>query len=174
MKNLLKAKLAHTKVIIVALVAITAILIIGIYSWFQKNPESSFIPQFPLEKKTNIKQLPIDQLPRLLPPDIPLEITKESGIRVVQNYSQIVGNKEQNTYAFLSNKTLEQNFEIYKKFLQDDHWTIVSVVNQTDLKSISAKKTPNYLSVTINLNKQTNQTIVDITIVAPKAVYNKP
>jgi hypothetical protein len=155
-----------------ALLIVGAILLVAVicggYFWLYYKEIKEKPPSVLLQKKAGIKQIPLNELPRLLPPDIPLE----KNALILQNYSQVIGNREQATRQFLSSKSLKENFEIYQNYLKNKNWSIISTVDGPDLKSLAARKErpPDVISITISKNKQTNQVIVDITLVGPALI----
>jgi hypothetical protein len=155
-------------------VIVITILVVGGYFWL--NPKNKVEPKSKVEPTAtsdfstsipeSIKQIPPEKLPSFFPLKIPLE----KNAKVLQNYSQIIGNKEQSTRQFISQKSIAENFRIYKDYLQKNSWTIVNTLDQPEIKSLSAKKTPNNLIITMTSNNLTKEVIVDITMIGPAAV----
>jgi len=96
----------------------------------------------------------------------------------INNYSHDLGDKEQFTYRFLSNKSLDENFNIYKNLILNDNWQIINTVNEDNYKAFFAKKNNYYLNITMNFKEEVEiegkiisnrKVIVDITIIGPKS-----
>ena len=104
---------------------------------------------------------------KVVPEGLPSNLPMEAGAKVLQNYS---GSNPANSdkYAirvFVSNKTIQQNFEIYKKYASENGWAITSSVDQAaipNVKSFSATKANAKLDVLISVNPD-NQVTVNIT-----------
>jgi len=159
------AFLQNPTLLVVLVLLVAGFLIFGSYQTVKiKKPSEPAIQS--TSPPESIKQIPPEKLPSFFPAKIPLE----KNAQVLQNYSQIIGNKEQSTRQFISQKSLEENFKLYKKYLIDDKWEIINVTEGAEINSLSAKKAPNNLNITISQNKQTNQVIVDITLVGPKLI----
>ena len=168
-QNLPKEKKIPSGLVLLVLIIIVFCFAVYYLIEEQKNQKLTNIPGLPTANSPStpnptIKQLSVDKLPPLFPRDILLEKEAE----VLQNYSQIVGNKEQDTRQFVSQKSLSNNFQIYKKYLTDKKWTIISIIDKPELKSLSAKRGLVFLSITLIINKKTTQNIVYITVVGPK------
>jgi hypothetical protein len=99
-----------------------------------------------------ISSVPSTEMPQGLPNNIPWE----SGAAVLQNFTakDPATGKTQSTRVYVSKKTLDANFTIYQKYLQDNGWTVNTTVNKTDVKNLSATKSGARLDITIAKNTQ--------------------
>jgi galactitol-specific phosphotransferase system IIB component len=96
--------------------------------------------------------VPSAEVPQGLPDNIPWE----SDATVLQNFTakDSATGKTQSTRVYVSSKTLDANFTIYQKYLQDNGWTVNSTVNQPAVKNLSATKSGARLDITIAKNAQ--------------------
>lgn len=95
----------------------------------------------------SITIVPTSTVPSALPANLPLE----AGAKVLQNFEGSVkdSNQTQSTRVYVSSKTVDQNFTIYKKYLQDNNWMITSTVDQPNVKNFDASKGTSRMTVTI-------------------------
>jgi hypothetical protein len=96
-----------------------------------------------------------------VPQGLPNNIPWESGAAVLQNFTakDPSTGKTQSTRVYVSGKTLDANFSIYQKYLQDNGWTVSSTVNQPAVKNLSATKSGARLDITIAKNAQGQVTV---------------
>jgi hypothetical protein len=105
--------------------------------------------------------LPAGQSVVFWPANLPLE----AGATMLQNYQQDVEAKQQGTKQFLSQKTLTENFELYKKYLSDNNWQVSATIDQAGIKYLSAQKDNIFFSITTTPYAGSKQTLVDLTLV---------
>jgi hypothetical protein len=154
--------------------ALFILIVLGFGVWgyyFIENKKNQNLPtipsisQKPVSKYTST-QLTLDELKKILPAGIPLE----PDTQVLQ--SQSIKDKEgteQITYQFITKKTLTENFNLYKTYLERNSWKIQNIINEPDIKSISAAKETEKktINITISKNTITDQSIVDISLLLP-------
>ena len=94
-----------------------------------------------------VNPVPSAEVPQGLPDNIPWE----SDAAVLQNFTakDSATGKTQSTRVYVSSKTLDANFVIYQKYLQDNGWTVNSTVNQAAVKNLSATKSGARLDITL-------------------------
>lgn len=104
-----------------------------------------------------VSPVPSAEVPQGLPDSIPWE----SGATILQNFTtkDSATGKTQSTRVYVSSKTLDANFTIYQKYLQDNGWTINTSVNQPAVKNLSAAKSGARLDITIAKNIQGKTTV---------------
>ncbi|MHA1868415.1 MAG: hypothetical protein ACTSXD_10270 [Candidatus Heimdallarchaeaceae archaeon] len=105
-----------------------------------------------------------------LPDDIPSDIPLEKDALILEN--KIISLPDQPgtiqyTRKFISKKTLEENYKIYRNFIDRNDWDLISSVKKKYLISLSAMKSKNkQLLITISKNTIAGTVIVDITVVS--------
>jgi hypothetical protein len=173
MDNLPETKPTRQIFFVLLGIAIVVLAVVGIYYWVQKNKSGGRTALSPASSQpsvvsgsSTIRHLPVNEPLGSFLGNIPVE--RENPLL---NTSQIIGNKEKVTYRFVSKKSPEENFEIYKKYLTDNKYTITNTVNQSDLKSLSAKNRFVSIDITMSINKQTMRSIVEITIVGLAIIH---
>jgi len=170
LNNILKKRISGRAGLIyflglIAMMAIAIALVFWVSSQTKKDIEKLAIPQ-----KINYQKLPIkknhivfDKLPESFPSDIPIE----KKTKVLENYSATTtGNGFQTTRRFVSKKTIQENFNLYEKYLKSNNWAIVSTIDEEKVKAITATKSDNQqMYITISQNSITGDVVVDITSV---------
>lgn len=167
MDNPFHTKPPHPKLLIVLAVVIV-ILASGIY-WAQKKKGQGPISPPSTSQKTTTptyttKLLSSTDITKLLPINLPLE----KDAQVLQS-SQVIDKEgtEQINYQFVTQKTLAENFNLYKNYLVNNGWKIQNTLNNQDLKSISATKETEKktINITVSKNTLTGENIVDISLI---------
>lgn len=99
-----------------------------------------------------------------VPGGFPANLPWESGAKVLQNFQakDPSGNTAQSFRAFISDKSLADNFALYQKYLKDNGWTTVSSLDQTALKRLSATKGSSRLEITISHDSSFDKTVVNV------------
>lgn len=117
-------------------------------------------------KFTVTKQdMPQEELPKKFPVEFPLE----EGAKVLQNYNATTNDgRRQATRMFETAKSLEENYRLYEDFFQENGWTILTTLDQENLKALAASKDQEQLQVTLNLNPTTNISTVEISLTKGK------
>lgn len=93
-------------------------------------------------------------VPNGFPTDIPIE----EGAQVEESYGYDDAGQKQLTLVFLSNKTVEQNFILYKDFLTKQKWNISNEYEGEKVSSLYATKDDLYYSNDINVTLGENLT----------------
>jgi hypothetical protein len=147
-------------VTVIAVLIVFTLLIVEAY-WLveQKNKNSSFItPLF--QKSSNIKPVPYNVWPGAMPYGLFLE----PEAKILQLYTTNKNSEEQITLQYRSERTIAENFTLFKDYLKKNKWEIVNIVNRKEFTSISAKKPGRFLSISINSNQE-KWSVVDITMI---------
>jgi len=149
---------------IIGVLALVLIILLVWQSTENKNlsEESSVV-----NENIEVTKVPTGELPGTIPSNIPLE---ENAL-IVENTVITAPEKPgviQYTRKFVSNKSPEENYAIYKDFLNANNWEIVSSVEQETLMSLialSPDKTQQ-LFITVSENTISGEVTVDLTVVA--------
>lgn len=178
MDNLLENQIS-SRVVIVILIVFTLLIIECYWLGEQKNKSLSIIS--PLSQKSpskyTIKPLTFDELKKLLPYKFPLE----QNVQIVRSFKEVNIDRSNGTvqinYQFVSKKTPTENFNLYKTYLERNNWKLQNIINETDIKSLSAAKEAEQkkINITISKNILTGQNIIDISLIHSFiAVYKIP
>ncbi len=135
-----------------ALIAVVAVLAF-VYRKTAKAPQEV---KFSAAKITNLENT---SLPEFFPAEIPLE----NGAEITQNYNAEKDGQMQATRKFISKKTLQENFDLYKSWMDKNSWQVVSSIDGEETKNLSAKKDGSSLSVNISVNSYSKKVTVNIT-----------
>lgn len=142
-------------IIIVAVLAVAAAA-----GWTVVNSRKS-ANNPPAETATNtsaqVKQSELSQPSALFPTDLPLE----QGAAVLQNQTTNLG-KRQATWVFLSNKKLQENLDLYKKYVTDTGWSNIKAIDSSGNKLLSAHKQYDDFLFVFEPQKNPDQTKVSI------------
>lgn len=159
-----KFKQKPVVIILIALAVFVIVVLVAKYSGLKgsnnkpvKNNQSE-VKHNPAEdyKLTSVDS---KKLPDLMPANIPFE----TGAVVQQNFQGVndVTGERQATRVFVSAKTLQENYDSYKNYLEKNGWSLGQTYNAAEIKIISATKDKASLVVSANiLNKQN---IVNVT-----------
>lgn len=144
-----------------AIIGILVIVVAGLWWWMDKsNKDASDKASNVLEVKRTV--VPNDQIPEKFPAGIPIE----KDAQVTQNYTAT--DKDGQFIAvrvFITQKSLEKNYEVYTKWFNDRGWTIESSLNESaTLKAISAKKADTRVQITLNDLENLSRKTVSITV----------
>ena len=119
-----------------------------------------------INEDLKVAKVPTGELPAGIPANIPLE---ENAL-IVQNdviTAPAESGQTQYTRKFVSNKSLDENYEIYKEFIAANNWEVVSVTDEATLKSLIAvnpDKTEQ-LFITVSENTISGEVTVDLTVI---------
>jgi hypothetical protein len=99
-------------------------------------------------------------LPQKFPKDVPLE----KGAPLTQDYNATTNDgRFQATVEFVTAKSLADNYDLYKSYMNKSGWKIVVDNNGTNgLKVLAGDKSGAQLQVTMGTNSVTNQNTVSI------------
>jgi len=150
-----------------ALVLIAIILIatagFGIYI-FQKNKKVVTVPptqniEQPVVKENIVTESQPQEPQKTefgteMPTDFPSNIPVEKGAEVQQSYGLNYDSQKQLSIVFLSTKTVEENFALYKDFLEKQNWNIYNKYESPEISSLYGygTKESNEINVTISEN----------------------
>lgn len=116
----------------------------------------------PLPAPTEVKVMNVDfsQNPSNFPTNIPIE----EGAKIVQNYNATTPTGLFSaTRVFETNKSLADNYQLYKQFMESNGWEITSSVDQTNFKMLFSRKKGEELRVTMSTNSKYETKTVNIT-----------
>ena len=132
----------------------------------ENNQNQSLNENQSVNENFNVENVPTSELPAGIPMDIPLE----ENVVIVQN--DVITSKEnpgqtQYTRKFVSNRSLDANYLIYKDFLNANNWEVVSSVEQETLMSLIAVNPDKtrQLFITVSENTISGEVTVDLTVV---------
>lgn len=110
------------------------------------------------------KDVPAESLPEGFVQGFPLE---QNSV-VLNNSSANTASGLQSSRMFVSKKSLEENYKIYSEYLTKNKWKVLTSVNNSDLKSISAAGPKGErLDLVISKNSVSGQVQVDIVFLQP-------
>ena len=98
-----------------------------------------------------------------LPSKFPINIPLESNAKITQNYNATTDDGVfQASRGFVSNKTIDENFAIYSKFITTNGWRIKSSKNDPNYKMLTGVKGNAEIQVTISLSEidKTNTVVI--------------
>lgn len=152
---------SRKSIMLFAIIGILVIVVAGLWWWMDKsNKDASDKASNVLEVKRTV--VPNDQIPEKFPAGIPIE----KDAQVTQNYTAT--DKDGQFIAvrvFITQKSLEKNYEVYTKWFNDRGWTIESSLNESaTLKAISAKKADTRVQITLNDLENLSRKTVSITV----------
>ncbi len=106
-----------------------------------------------------------------LPPDLPKDIVLDKNASILRGsytqpfiFPQGGGTlyQVQSTLAFTTNKNTADIFSLYDSYLKNGKWEGVTLLDENDIKRLTASKGQDKIAITISKNSLTNQTTVDI------------
>jgi hypothetical protein len=104
-------------------------------------------PKAPSPLALSAATVPSAQIPAGMPANLPFE----NNAKILSNFT--IKNpdtgKTQATRTYVSQKTIDENFAIYQKYLQDNGWTITSSLSKPSVKSLDSAKGATNLNVVI-------------------------
>ncbi len=122
----------------------------------QNKPE---VPAKVDPMKVEKKDVPTNQVPDNFPLDIPIE----KGAKITQNYNSTAENGlYQATRAFVTVKSLDENFKLYSDYLSQNGWKLISSLNQDNLKVLAATKGKSNLQITMSLNTANQSRTIEV------------
>src|SRR3989344_1887054 len=133
-----------------------------IFLFYRSSPKQ--VSPTPSQK---VEQIPpeTEYLPSTtLPPELPTNLPMEKDVPLVRNeIVKVDGGKEiQNVRMYYSQKTVTQNFDIYKKYLTDNNWKILLEQSDSNLATLLAEKAGNLGTFFISISK--NSITGDVTV----------
>ena len=139
---------------IIIIVVITILVTAGAVYLYLNNRQQRLteqaIAELPAVEKANVD---FTRLPSRFPTDLPIE----PDAKTTQNYNSTTADGHfQATRAYESNKSLDESFNIYSKYLKEKGWTIAATTEEPDYKMVLGKKGKENIQVSIgeNLSKQ--------------------
>lgn len=143
----------YKKVVLISIILF--LVLAGIVYFTQRNSsktEKFLNNQVPEVQKTNVD---FSKLPDKFPEDIPIE----KDAKTTQNYNSTTPEGQlQATRTFVTQLSLEENYQIYEKFFQDNGWTIKATTNEPTYKMIAGGKDKKNILVAIDENKGPDKT----------------
>jgi hypothetical protein len=94
------------------------------------------------------------------PTDFPSDIPIEKDVKFTQSYSLDYPGQKQLSIVFPSTKTVKENYDLYKDFLEKQGWNISNKGENTNLSFLYATKE----------NMEMNVTITDSTMLPPNVI----
>jgi hypothetical protein len=81
--------------------------------------------------------------------DFPEEFPLEAGVSFAESfkYVPVDSNQQQSTLSYSSNLSLEENIEIFEKFLADNEFNIINQVNEENMAFYYGEKNGNSFSL---------------------------
>ncbi len=141
-----------------------AVLVIAYYAvnnWQKQTAVES--DQGGEEFKVAKKEVSADEAPAGFPQGVPIE----AGATIIQNYeAEVSDGRHQATRAFVSGKTVAQNYQVYLDFLTSDGWEIKNKSGTETVASLYAVKSDSELTVSITKNAVTGVVTVDLSVLA--------
>lgn len=148
---------------LIYLIVILAVVVAAV--WFLKKQRVPPPGSEPAKQTTPAvirEALPQEQLPKNFPADFPLIPAEKT--EIVQNDNVTVEGKQQGRRQFVSDKTLEENYQLYKDYMQKTAWLILSDINEPDYKSLIGRQGSQVLSVSISKNAESGGVIINAVI----------
>ena len=160
----------QTKTIILVVIILIATAGFGIYL-FQKNrlviptPSSQNIEQSAVEESQQPEPEKTD-FGTEMPTDFPSNIPVEKGAEVQQSYGLNYDGQKQLSIVFLSAKTVEENFALYKDFLEKENWNIYNKYESPEISSLYGygAKESNEINIAISENTSVASTKSQVSI----------
>lgn len=108
----------------------------------ENNKATSTVAAMP-----DLQSVPANNVPAGFPSGIPWE----KNAAVLQNFTakDPQTGKTQSTRVYISGKTMDENFAIYQKYLQNGGWIISSSIDQPAVKNLDAGKDGARFDITI-------------------------
>ncbi len=155
------------KALIIVLIVVLAAAL-GFKAWWGSRSKTSTggnnQQQNNQSASQKIEKVAADKLPTGFPTDFPLE----KDAKVDQNFNVTTDGKTQATRKFISEKSLKENYDLYKDWLGKNGWTTIATLDVEEIKSIGAKKGENTVNVSISKDPVSKKTAVDISYVFPE------
>lgn len=97
-----------------------------------------------------------------LPKDFPKDIPVEESAKFTQAFSRKEGDGTYSLVEFDSQKSLDDNFKIYKNFLTNTGWQITETSDEPNIKILRAVKGNDsiYINMYFNVDTQTNNVAI--------------
>lgn len=155
--------------VIIGLLAIA----VGGFLFFKKQAGPKISGEvFDAAIKTNTQELDPTRIPPAFPSDLPLEqgVLLENQIsenQVPNTNTFKVEQETQSTRKYISQKSLEENYEIFGNYLSQNNWKVVYKLDEKNVKAYMAKKegVEGMLKVSISKNTLTQDVMVELSIV---------
>ena len=109
------------------------------------------------------------------PAGFPKDLPTEKDVTVTQNFTSTLSNgNTQSTRTYISKLSLDENNKIFSDYFTKTGWQVNGKYQEDDLRVINAVKENIQLLVTVNLNKTTGKTTVDLTLTLSLISTPKP
>lgn len=123
----------------------------------QINPPALEIEKIPKEVK--IPEPERSDFGTNIPSEFPSDILIEKDAVVQQSYSLTYEGQKQLSIVFVSQKTVKENFNLYRDFLEKQAWRVVNEYESETLSSLYGNREKNDINVTISGNSPTESQI---------------
>ncbi len=154
------------KVLLLLSIIVLAILAVLYYTGFGKTKMEGELLDTTV--KTTTTEIDQSELPKGLPSDLPLEEgIVMSNVELQNSFYDSSSNQVSETQSirrYVSQKTISQNQTIFEKYLTDNDWQIVYILDEENLKMFLAKKADfeGLLKIQITENTITGDVSVEI------------
>lgn len=163
--NIRNKKLVVIGIIIPSIIVVLFLLFFNADLSFKSKTKKVKDISGPLLPSLSVTKIENDIIPEGFPANILLE---KDGV-ILENKSITSQDKPgiiQYTRKFISKKNLDENYVLYKNFLEKNNWNIVSLDKKDSLGSLIAVDSNNtQLMITISKNSINGNVIVDLTVV---------
>jgi len=137
-------------------VILLVILLVVVLALAWKYPkQNSGVNTNPGEQTTKQQSQPMVGVsavpPAQIPPGMPSNLPFEANAKILNNFTikDPTTGKTQSTRAYASQKTIDENFAVYQKYLQDNGWTITNSLDKPTVKNLNASKASANFSIVI-------------------------
>lgn len=153
-------------IILLVVLAVTSAAVLILSKTGKLKPRSTqpaaIKADLPPAAKYTKTDLPADKLPE----DFIKGIIQEKKPVILENYEVRLedGTQIQYTVKYITEKSLDENLESYRKYFRGDKWVILGEDKKESYAIIRAAKDMDSVTVTQNINKTDKMSVVDITL----------
>jgi hypothetical protein len=140
---------------LVGLTAVLVVVVLVVLRWQnnRQKPAQTILPaRFAFENKI---------LPKNFPEDFPQVDLNQ---KTLQNEEVDVMGKKQAKRQFLSEKSLPENYTLYKQYLLEKQWQILADVNNDLVKTLIAQKNNQNFIITLTTDPESQKVLVNATV----------
>ncbi len=140
---------------LVGLTAVLVVVVLGVVRWQNnlKRQANTVLPErFAFENKI---------LPKNFPEDFPQVDLNQ---KTLQNEEVTIMGKKQAKRQFLSEKSLQENYTLYKQYLLEKQWQMVADVNNDTLKTLIAEKNNQNFIIILSTDPTSQKVLVNATV----------
>lgn len=158
-------KRKNTKIYVLVLAIVFVLVVISVVFYKQgiwPKKEVVNLPPAPQYTKAN---LPVDKLSEIFPKNL----IQEENLMVLKSYQAEIKSERKTEYnlKYITQKTVTENFEAYKKYFEKNYWIIVSKDQKDNFAMIRATKnvakSNDLVIFTHNVDQVGNIQTVDLT-----------